>query len=283
METKAYRTDARSDREHDTLPTLVVFELSNDAAKQISKLASIVKEHGLKLVEVFDSNARFMTDEQGAQHIETELGMLRVSSSEFWFAAYLKHTQVMVLSERLPISELMQHLGTSVDPIDASLLAPEVHAQAHSNDRKIQAKFDAARWFAQATDDDVLKLYRTGSGGDYAADAVAEFMADHDPDTKAMFDYNLLLQRAGDQDCGFECHVDPRDAIAWIKEHRPGLYAQISCEANDVKLVEVTDKEIQGRWDWDDGRGNVSEVSLESQHAAAIDAVKVLSLEPFPR
>ena len=165
----------------------------------------------------------------------------------------------------------------------SSLLAPAVRTKAHSDDRKIQPHFDAARWFAQALDDDVLKLYRAGWGGDYAADAVAEFMADHDANTKAMFDYNLILQQSGCQDCGFECHVDPKDAMVWIKEHRPGLYAQISCEANAVTIVEVAGDRGTIGWDWLDGRGNVSEVSWATQHEAAIDAVKVLSLEPFPR
>ncbi|MBK6616626.1 hypothetical protein [Ottowia sp.] len=166
--TKVFKTEVRSDCEAGGLPEAVVFEIDLAAAQLIGRLARLVTENALHLVEKFDSTARFLVLADGHEPVATELGKLRVSATEFWFSAYLKHTTVLVLSERLPLDKLAEAFGPDLDGIAAELLAPAVSADAHTDDRRLEPEFDAARWLAQASDEDVLLLARCQWGGDYS-------------------------------------------------------------------------------------------------------------------
>jgi hypothetical protein len=94
-----------------------------------------------------------------------------------------------------------------------------IRAEAHTDDRVYEVDFDAADYFAQASDADILALHECGWGGDYPADYVAEFMATLDSDLEALFAYNARAWEGG-----FECHVRDDDAMAWLKIHRVALY-----------------------------------------------------------
>jgi hypothetical protein len=100
-----------------------------------------------------------------------------------------------------------------------------IKAEAHSDDHVFTTTFDATAYFEQASDQQISELQACGFGGDYPADAVAQFHADTNKDLEAMFDY--LARIANDpskKDCsGFECHVDESDAQAWINANRPHL------------------------------------------------------------
>ncbi len=78
-----------------------------------------------------------------------------------------------------------------------------IQAECHSDDRKIEITFDATPWWEQATDKQKQALRDCGGGGDYPADAVAEYMADHDDGVRRMFNY---LEIVDDQ--GYECNVE---------------------------------------------------------------------------
>lgn len=97
---------------------------------------------------------------------------------------------------------------------------PPVKAEVHSDDYRVEIEFDAASWFAQATNDEILALAAIDWGGDYAADNVARFFSD--TTTKKLFDYSGL---------GFECHVNEKTAMKWLKLHRPNLYKAIEMES----------------------------------------------------
>ena len=93
-----------------------------------------------------------------------------------------------------------------------------VKAECHSDDRKIEASFDAEPYLIQATDDQIKSLIACGLGGDYPADRIVEFFAGTLNDVRKMFDY------CADKDEGFECHITDTEAFwAWIKTHRPAL------------------------------------------------------------
>ena len=104
-----------------------------------------------------------------------------------------------------------------------------IGATCHSDDRVIEVDFDATKWFEEATDEDILELSDCGWGGDYPADSVAIFMADHNPEIESMFRYlEYISQRLSKEDeSGFECHVDDADAKAWIKTNRPQLATKL--------------------------------------------------------
>lgn len=92
-----------------------------------------------------------------------------------------------------------------------------IRAEVHSDDYAAAAKFDATAWFEQADDASIEQLSKCGFGGDYAADAVAEWSASLFDSVADVFHYDELAR------CGFECHVNVNDAEAWIAANRPHL------------------------------------------------------------
>lgn len=92
-----------------------------------------------------------------------------------------------------------------------------IPAETHSDDYAIELKFDALPWFEQASVKEINALRDCGYGGDYPADAVAEFFSGGG--TKFLFDY--LASKRGGEPCGFECHVNGGAAEKWLKKNRP--------------------------------------------------------------
>jgi hypothetical protein len=109
---------------------------------------------------------------------------------------------------------------------DAESTTP-VPAKAYTDDRVIEVSFDAATWFQAATDVEIVQLAQCGYGGDYPADNVAIALATENEDLAELHRY---LERRVDtrNECGFECHVDPAAALAWITQHRPALLGQLA-------------------------------------------------------
>lgn len=106
-----------------------------------------------------------------------------------------------------------------------------IAAKTYRDDQAVSVPFDAVAWFAQASDTEIMELAGCRWGGNYPADAVAQWMADVDPAVGSLFRY---LERVNDpraewQDpCGFECYVDADAALAWLKTARPALYATLT-------------------------------------------------------
>lgn len=99
-----------------------------------------------------------------------------------------------------------------------------ISAEVHSDDHVFEATFDASKWAEQADDTEIEALAKCGFGGDYAADAVAQFMADHDEDVKKVFSYLDLKPKMGNGDpVGFECHVEEEDLAMWLDTNRPAM------------------------------------------------------------
>lgn len=118
-------------------------------------------------------------------------------------------------------------MGASPEPYDEirfkSLEALPIHAECHTDDYAFEYEFDAGRWFEQATVEQIIALARCGWGGDYPADAVAEWMAQQDERLGLLFSYLELAAKG--KTVGFECHVSERDANRWLGEHRPSVLA----------------------------------------------------------
>ncbi|RJX80313.1 hypothetical protein [Pseudomonas sp. LS-2] len=117
---KSFRTDARGGGDLDNMPNIVTFAVDENLAREIASLAEFVASHGLHKVEKFDGRAQFlrhdpMIDPDQAlvlgdeNHVRTECGCLAVSGSEFWFTAFVKHTDEEVSSPRQSIKELILH------------------------------------------------------------------------------------------------------------------------------------------------------------------------------
>jgi hypothetical protein len=93
----------------------------------------------------------------------------------------------------------------------------KIKAECHSDDHKVEVPFDAIRWAKKASDKEISDLIQCGFRGDYPADEVAIFEADHNEDVAFMFKYIGVVGG------GFECSVDEDDLVAWIKKNRPQI------------------------------------------------------------
>jgi hypothetical protein len=116
-----------------------------------------------------------------------------------------------------------------------------IPAEVHTDCRTAEAKFDAERWFEQASDEDILQLNDCGWGGDLPADEVAEYFSDGklDPNVVEVFNVLHILRRK--DDIGFECHVEEEEAIAWLKKNRPWLHAIIVEQPEEEAYVCIYD------------------------------------------
>jgi len=135
MENKIYRTTVRTDSDCDDIPSLAVFSIEEDTAREIVALSKLVNEHGLYKVEKFDYRTTFYrhdpdqepdqepddAEEADDDNVEiTDCGTLCVSETQFWFSAYIKHTDIEVLTESQPIADLVTHfsIGANTSAID---------------------------------------------------------------------------------------------------------------------------------------------------------------------
>ncbi len=152
------------------------------------------------------------------------------------------------------------------DPIAPELLTPSVQARVTSDVTRAEVEFDAAPWFAQASDEDIRELQSIDWAGNYAADAVAE----HFTETNA--DIRNILNEGG----GFECYVNRDNAIAWLYQHKRDLWASLLCETNDVCVVP-----IDGVWRWSqDASSKPSTEPFQTESEACLAAVASLKLGP---
>lgn len=107
---KHYETDLRTDNQFGNapLPDVVRFSMSIADAEEIQRLSDFVSKNGLYKVEKFDSRASWLTgDPDDFIEASTDANILNISKDAFWFSAYLKHSEVQILSDRQSIQELV--------------------------------------------------------------------------------------------------------------------------------------------------------------------------------
>ncbi|MGG6262840.1 hypothetical protein ACQ4M3_20725 [Leptolyngbya sp. AN03gr2] len=97
-----------------------------------------------------------------------------------------------------------------------------IEAECWSDDTRIEVKFNAAPYFAQALIEDILALEQCSWARDYACDNVAEFCENLNSEVERMFTY---IRSA---DLGFECSIDRRLALNWLQQYRPELFTKES-------------------------------------------------------
>jgi len=130
---KRYETDVRSDSDYDEPPTKARFVISEADAHEIIRLSALVAANSLHKVEKFDYRTSWLEgdDPDAFTEARSETDSLNVSESEFWFAGYLKHTNVEVLTERQQISELTEWLGLQNIAKQAVAITPRVLVVVH--------------------------------------------------------------------------------------------------------------------------------------------------------
>lgn len=127
--------------------------------------------------------------------------------------------------QNIPLRELLRDPAEVLRERYGVQLRLRVDAEVHSDDRRVEVDFDAAPWFAQASDDDIRFLQADGWGFSETADVVALHFGDSHPRIGFLFEY-LDTFSEGDS-IGFECHVDPDSAMAWLKVNRPDLWSSL--------------------------------------------------------
>ncbi len=121
---KTYRPEVRGGGDLDNSPGVAVFEVSVLSAREIIKLSELVRSNNLCKVERFDYRADFLqydpeVDSDDAlevgdeNSVRTECDVLVVTDGEFFFRAFVKHTDVSVECEAQSIAELAAHFGIS--------------------------------------------------------------------------------------------------------------------------------------------------------------------------
>jgi hypothetical protein len=120
---KTFRTEVRYGNDnYNDVPSVVEFCIDEATAAEIIRLAAIVKSNDLYKVEKFDYRARYLKcdpeeDPEEAKlageenEFRTEADVLNISDEEFWFSAYIKHTDIEILSEQQSIDDVVQHFG----------------------------------------------------------------------------------------------------------------------------------------------------------------------------
>jgi hypothetical protein len=101
-----------------------------------------------------------------------------------------------------------------------------IRAEVHDDDFRTSARFDATPWFEQASDKEIVDLAKIDWGGDLEADEVAEFFEGRDVGTPDTVDD--VFKAVNVLDVGFECSVEPDDAIRWVEKNRPHLMEQLN-------------------------------------------------------
>jgi hypothetical protein len=96
-----------------------------------------------------------------------------------------------------------------------------ITAVAHDDGYIFEILFDATPYFKGAAPDEIRKLAECGWGGDYPADFVAYHMESLNADLSQMLAYCQRRKK------GFECYVDRNEALDWLRDHRPDVFALI--------------------------------------------------------
>lgn len=156
--------------------------------------------------------------------------------------------------QHVPLYELQEQPAADVRQRYEVLPRIRVRAEVHDDSHFKKVEFDAALWFAQTTDNQIIRLHDIGWTGDEPSDVVAEYFENRNEDIAGLFNFCRATHHTRDPQ-GFECSVDEDSAMSWLKQHRRGLWARLLCENNNVRLVEAQEEEIAGMWDWLDDQG----------------------------
>lgn len=100
----------------DDEPSGIRVVVDDKLAKWIRRLAKIVKDNQLHKVELFHNWPEWLTERPNDDHDdpdsipESDCGLecitLNVGDDGFWYEAFVKHSDVQLVSDRIPFTEL---------------------------------------------------------------------------------------------------------------------------------------------------------------------------------
>jgi hypothetical protein len=257
-------------------PDYAFVEVTEGMIASIKSQAQFAKEQGVFKLDSFTHQAQWSAGQpwvwgKSASSALQE-GQMHVTDSSFWFSAYPHHENEKVCTFKFDISVLdMPEVNADcAGSIIETLIVDDVGHSA--------VRFNAAPWFAQATDEQIKKLAANGWAGSQQADAVAEFFRSSNDDIKKLFAFCEASCEAGDgsSDIGFCVNIDDDQAMTWLKEKRYNLWAWLKVGRSEVSIFyPPTDDPEQGfKWI----NADVTRSGFASAELAALDAVSVLKL-----
>jgi hypothetical protein len=114
-----------------------------------------------------------------------------------------------------------------------TLTGEPILAEFWTDDRVVEASFDARPFFMQASSHDVSGIIACGYRGDYPTDAVAQYIADKrlNATVEQGFAYIGTMQATGRKNApGFECSVNQEQMLTWLDLNRQEVLAMALCE-----------------------------------------------------
>ena len=99
-----FNINVSTDDEFADIPEKAIFTIDVNTKKLIQELAHIAEVNNLYKLEKFDYRVEWFDDDD--KDVVTEADILNVSCSDFWFSAYLKHTNIEIVTERISIVRL---------------------------------------------------------------------------------------------------------------------------------------------------------------------------------
>ncbi len=119
---KSYSVEVGCDDEWSESPSVAQFTISEDDAKEIVRLAALVKENQLYKVERFDYRVSYLKcdpdecpeDAEVAgegNEVSTDCDCINVSVDKFWFSAAAKNSSIAYVTGHQAIKELADHFG----------------------------------------------------------------------------------------------------------------------------------------------------------------------------
>ncbi len=99
-----FNINVSTDDEFADIPEKAIFTIDVNTKKLIQELAHIAEVNNLYKLEKFDYRVEWFDDDD--KDVVTEADTLNVSCSDFWFSAYLKHTNIEIVTERISIVRL---------------------------------------------------------------------------------------------------------------------------------------------------------------------------------
>lgn len=117
---KEYLVDVHADGDYSDVPTQARYAITEELAKEILNLATLVKDNKLLSVERFCYEAEWIWPEDVDEGLRrTECDVLVVYDDEYHFKCYIKHTDIRVCADKRDITELAEQFGL---PLPAHLL-----------------------------------------------------------------------------------------------------------------------------------------------------------------
>lgn len=112
-----------------------------------------------------------------------------------------------------------------------------IRAECQTDDDVILVRFNAKRWFDTASDDDIVTLASSGWQNTRTSPQIVNAIRPHSSNVGLIFDY-VGLMAWHHKEVGFECRIQPDDAMTWIEDNRPHLLPAIGMvEAEPAPLL----------------------------------------------